>query len=127
MLNRVKRLEVRPEVIDGLRESLKTILNISDLSITDIELSKELEQAIENKQVEEQKAFKKKYELEKEKIDAQIKIVQAEADAKAIRIKANAITSNPKIIELEAVKKWDGKMPSTFVSGGGTKTFLPLK
>lgn len=120
------RAEAKAALLIQLEKDLEGIINIKDIAITEIDLSDKLEQAIEEKQVQEQLALQKKYELQKERIQAEIKVVKANAEAQAIKIKASAITQNPKIIQLEAVKKWDGKMPNTYVSGK-TQTFLPLQ
>ena len=41
----------------------------------------------------------------------------AEGDADALRIKAAAIAANPGIVQLEAIKKWNGELP-TYASAG---------
>lgn len=47
------------------------------------------------------------------------KITEAAGDAQAINIKAKALRSNPEIIQLMAVEKWDGKTPLFMGSGKG--------
>ena len=51
--------------------------------------------------------------------------ISAEADAEAIRIKAKALESNPKLVEYEAVQKWDGKMPTYMM--GNSMPLINLK
>jgi regulator of protease activity HflC (stomatin/prohibitin superfamily) len=46
--------------------------------------------------------------------DAESTLLRAKADAEAIRIKGEALSENPKLVELSAVEKWNGTMP-TFV------------
>ena len=36
---------------------------------------------------------------------------KAEGEAKALQIKGSSINANPKIIQLEWINKWDGKLP----------------
>ncbi len=101
---------------------------LADLPLSNIDLSAELEQAIEQKQITEQQALAKNYELEKAKKEAEIVQVQAEAEARAVRIKGDALKSSPEVVELEIAKKWDGKAPSTVVVGkGGGNVLLPLR
>ncbi|MEB3206721.1 MAG: prohibitin family protein [Vampirovibrionales bacterium] len=104
------------------------LVYVSDLPISNINLSDELEKAIEQKQITEQQALAKKYELEKARQEAEITRVQAEAEANAVRIKGQALKSSPEVVELEIAKKWDGKSPSTVVVGkGGGNVLLPLR
>ncbi len=44
--------------------------------------------------------------------------LRAEAEAAAITIRGKALSENPKVVELEAINKWNGVLP--VVSGGGT-------
>lgn len=104
------------------------LLDLVDLPINNIDLTKELEHAIEQKQIKEQEALAKKYELDKAKRDAEITVVNATAEAKAVQIKGAALRAAPEVIELEIAKKWDGKSPATVVVGkGGANTLLPLR
>ena len=49
--------------------------------------------------------------MKQAEIDKNIKIQQAEGEAKALQIKGQSISANPKIVQLEWVNKWDGKLP----------------
>jgi hypothetical protein len=42
--------------------------------------------------------------------------VQSKAEAAAIQRKADALRANPNLVQLNAVDKWDGKMPQ-YMSG----------
>lgn len=75
-------------------------------------------------------------EVARAKAQADVKIANAmgsaeslrivsEAQANAMRVKANAITANPEIVAYTAVEKWDGKLPVT--NAGGAVPFLNLK
>jgi regulator of protease activity HflC (stomatin/prohibitin superfamily) len=56
--------------------------------------------------------------------DAESTLLRAKADAEAIRIKGEALSENPRLVELSAVEKWNGTMP-TFV-GGGAVPFIQV-
>lgn len=115
---------------ESVKRSYNTVplVWLADLPISNINLSQELEQAIEQKQITEQQALAKSYELDKAKKDAEITRVQAEAEANAVRIKGDALKASAGVVELEIAKKWDGKTPTTVVVGkGGGNVLLPLR
>lgn len=66
-------------------------------------------------------------EVELAKLEADRKRVEAAGDADAIKLRAAAVTSQggAEYVQLQAIAKWDGKLPTT--SAGGTLPFLPIK
>jgi regulator of protease activity HflC (stomatin/prohibitin superfamily) len=50
--------------------------------------------------------------------------MRTEAEANAIRIKGEALAENPKVIELEAINKWDGSVPQ--IVGSGSVPFINM-
>ncbi|WP_425327971.1 SPFH domain-containing protein [Pseudomonas nitroreducens] len=62
-----------------------------------------------------------KAEADKERARAQgeadAKLTLAQADAKAIEIRAQALRANPDVVTLNAVEKWDGKLPQYMAQG----------
>jgi regulator of protease activity HflC (stomatin/prohibitin superfamily) len=63
-----------------------------------------------------QRAEQREFELRESQAEAKKRITLAEADAKVLRLKAQTIT--PLMIQYEAIKKWDGKLPT--VQSGNT-------
>lgn len=59
------------------------------------------------------------------KADAEARVAKAEGDAKAIEVEAAAIRTNPEIVRLRAVEKWNGQLPT--YSGNGPLPFLDVK
>ncbi|OQW44960.1 MAG: hypothetical protein A4S12_00265 [Proteobacteria bacterium SG_bin5] len=57
--------------------------------------------------------------------DAEARVAKAEGDARAIQVEAEAIRTNPEIVKLRAVEKWDGKLPT--YQGGGPVPFIDVK
>lgn len=57
--------------------------------------------------------------------NANARIAKARGDAEAIQVEAAAIRTNPEIVKLRAVEKWDGKLPT--YSGGGPVPFIDVK
>jgi len=123
-----KREEIREKTLTNLRKSMSGLIEIVDVNLTNIDLSDQLENAIEAKMVRQQEAMAKSYELDKEKKQAEITIVQAEAEAKSVEIKGRALANSPRVVELEIAKKWDGKSPHTLVvgAGGGANVVFPV-
>jgi prohibitin 2 len=123
-----KRELIKTDTLNRIRDSIGDLLTISDLSIMNIDLSDQLEHAIEQKVVREQEALAKQFELDKEKRQAEITIVRAEAEAKAVQIKGNALKATPEVVQYEIAQRWDGKAPlSVAVGEGGANVLLPLK
>ena len=86
-------------------------VSITNFQMINIDYSDQFESAIEKKVVAEQAALEEANRTKQVEQKAKQQIVQSEAEAKAIRIKAQALQQNAQLIELEAVKKWDGKLP----------------
>lgn len=86
-------------------------VSITNFQMINIDYSDQFESAIEKKVVAEQAALEEANRTKQIEQKAKQQIVQSEAEAKAIRIKAQALQQNAQLIELEAVKKWDGKLP----------------
>lgn len=117
---------VRRAIEASLRQTLDSnyFMNIQ-FQLVDIDFDDQFENAIKEKQVAEQNALKaKNVTIQVEEQAKQTKI-KAEADAEAMRIKANALERNPKLVNYEAVQKWDGKMPQYML--GNSVPFIDIK
>ena len=118
---------IKNQVLSMTRENVKGLVNVVDIPITHVDLPEILQKAIAQKQVMEQQALQKQYELDKARKEAEITVANAEAQARSIQLQSQALEKSPALIEYEKVKKWDGKMPSTFISGSGGNTLFQLK
>ena len=105
-------------------------LILEQIDIREVYYNQEYEQSINQKKLEEQKALtlievtKQKNELLKQaQIDKDIEITKAEAEAKALQIKGQSVASNPRIVELEWINKWNGELP-TYMMGNGQGVML---
>ena len=56
--------------------------------------------------------------------EAESRIINAKAEAEALRIRGEALSSNPRLVELNAIEKWDGKLP--YINGGGALPFVSV-
>lgn len=111
-----KRGEFEDEVSRLMEMELKSRgANLESVDITNILFSDSFSSAIEAKVTAQQDALTAKNKLEQVKFEAQQKIETAKADAEAIRIQASAITSQggADYVKLQAINKWDGKLPVT--------------
>ena len=59
------------------------------------------------------------------KADAEARVAKAEGDAKAIQVEAQAIRTNPEIVKMRAVEKWNGQLPT--YSGPGPMPFIGVQ
>ncbi len=119
------RATFRQTIITTANEKLtKYGIALEEISIENIQFSASFNEAIERKVTAEQEALTSKNQLEKVKYEAQQTIEKAKAEAESLRIKATSIASSPQIVELEAISKWDGKLPQYMT---GTTPFINLK
>ena len=120
-----QRDDIKKRILELSKLKLNNLVNLTDVVIEDTDLSDSLEKAIESKMIQEQEAEKSKFLQEQAKIDAQTKIIRAQAEAKSAEILGKAVSDNPKIIQMEMIKKWDGKMPQ--VVDGNNSLLMSLK
>lgn len=123
------REEIKSKALASARLKVGDLLVIEDVVIQNIDLTKELETAIEAKMVQEQEAAKAKFTQQKAQIEADTVVIKAKGDAESIRIRGEALKQTPAFIDLQIVEKWDGKAPLVINSGAGggsANILLPL-
>lgn len=111
----VKRAQVKTELDAVLHKELaKYNIIVDDVQLVHFDFSPEFNKAIEAKQTEVQNALKAKNILERTKIESEQRIAQAQGEAEAIRIQAQAIQAQggAEYISMKWVEKWDGKVPT---------------
>jgi prohibitin 2 len=118
------REHIKTRALELARQKVGTLLVVEDIVIQDIRLTKELEQAIEAKMVQEQEAQRSKYLQQRAQIDADTSVIKARGEAESIRIRGEALKNNPAFVELQIVDRWDGIAP--IIIGGGEGLMLPL-
>lgn len=110
-----KRSEVSGNCLTALQEKVEKYgIVVEDFNLTDFSFSAEYTKAIEEKQVAEQK-------LQKTKLEAEAKIVEAEATKKANDLLKQSLTDE--LIAKQFIEKWDGKLPETYAGGDILKMF----
>ena len=122
-------ITVRNEVSDKCLEELQSKMEkygivIEDFNIIDLDFSEAYNQAIEEKQVAEQKVLTAQQELEKTKIEAEKKLVEAEATKKANELLKQTLTDE--VIAKQFIEKWNGQLPTTY-AGNDILSIFNLK
>lgn len=111
------RDQVRGQIEAQITSELRPYrLVVDSVNITDFHFSSQFAQAIEQKQVAQQRAQQAQYELQKAKVLAEQRIVEANAQAQAQKLLQQTLT--PEIIQQQAVAKWDGHLPEVIGSSG---------
>lgn len=98
---------------------------VTSLEMVNIQYRKDFEQAVENKVTATQNALAEVNRTKQVQERAKQQVIEAQAQAESMRIRANALANNPKLVEYEAVQKWDGKMPQYML--GNTTPFINVK
>jgi prohibitin 2 len=117
------REQIKTHSLELARKKVGAMLVVEDIVIQNIELTKELEHAIEAKMVQEQEASKSKYLQQRAQIEADTAVIKAKGEAESIRIRGDALKQNPAFVDLQIVDKWDGITP--LVIGGPGNLLLP--
>lgn len=121
--------------------NIKTLLAqrsviVTGFQLTNIDYTPEFEHAVEAKVVAQQKAIEEQnrtvqireqaaQKVETAKGNAEATILNAKAEAESIAIRARALEQNAKLVEWEAVQKWNGQLP--VYSMGGAVPFINLQ
>lgn len=131
-----QREAVKQQALALTRTKVGDILLVDDIVIENLTLSKDLENAIEAKMVQEQEAEKAKFTQQKAEIEATIEltkarglanaaVARAEGDAKALKVRGDALRENPSVLQLELVQKWNGVTPQVVGGGSGVNILFP--
>ncbi len=111
---------------ESIRSSLaERNVEVSRFEITDISYTREFENSVEQKVIAQQKAIEEQNRTKQIEEQARQKVLSAEAEAKSMQIRAEALEQNAKLVEWEAVQKWNGVLPQ-YVLGSGATPFINL-
>lgn len=91
-------------------------INIAEINIITMDFSPEFDAAIEAKTVATQQVLTEQQNLEKAKVIAQQKVVEAQAEAEANKTKSESITDE--ILMNEFLRRWNGELPVVMGSDG---------
>ncbi len=122
-----KRESIKQRALEQARNKVGALIIIDDIVLENITLTDQLENAIEQKMVQEQEAAKAKFVKLQAEVEAETAIIKAKGEAEAIRVRGDAIRNNPFIVELKIIEKWDGKSPLVVGGGKSANILLPIK
>jgi regulator of protease activity HflC (stomatin/prohibitin superfamily) len=140
--NAVTAIQERERLSREVQESIQkaasnTMMIVESVQIENIDFSDAYEQSIEQRMLAEVEVQKVQQNAEREKVQAEIAVIQAKAEADAVKLKGDAeahainargkaLRDNPSLVELVQAEKWDGKLPTTMVPGQ-TVPFINVK
>jgi regulator of protease activity HflC (stomatin/prohibitin superfamily) len=124
-----KRQQLQTEMIERVRKGVETrFISIEAVLIRDVRLPQQIQTAIENKLEEEQEAQRYEFTLQKEKLEAQRKKIEAEGEAEYQRIITESLS--PTFLRfkgIEATRELAQSNNSKVVVVGGSESGgLPL-
>src|SRR3984957_11602938 len=123
------REEIKQKTLVAARQKIGDILRVEDIVIRNIDLSADLERAIEAKMVAEQQAAQAKFSQTQTQVEAETAIIRAKGEAEAIRVRGEALKLNPAFLRLQMVERWNGRAPLVVpvgVNNNGAALLMPM-
>jgi regulator of protease activity HflC (stomatin/prohibitin superfamily) len=133
-----ERARLGMEIQEAIQKaSSNSMLIVESVQVENIDFSDAYEKSIEQRMLAEVEVQKVQQNAEREKVQAEIAVIQAKAQADAVKLQGDAeahainargraLRDNPALIELVQAEKWDGKLPTTMVPGQ-TVPFINVK
>lgn len=143
-----ERARLVAEVQMAIQNAVQGPIIIESVQIENIDFSDAYENSIEQRMLAEVEVQKIQQNAEREKVQAEIKVIQAQADAdarvaqataeaqaitltgnaeaEAINARGAALRDNPTLIELVSAERWNGVLPTTMVPGAAVP-FISVK
>ncbi|MCD6109862.1 prohibitin family protein [bacterium] len=102
--------EKRSQIVDDMSKALKVAyskhnIELEEVVLRNVTYSNDFAAAIEEKEVARQKIKISEYQKEQASELKEKKIIEAEGEAEAIKLKGDALRDNPEVIQLEFVNK----------------------
>lgn len=121
-----ERPKLKKDIEDGLKARLSPYwITVQAVSITNITFSPDFSRAIEQKQVEEQNVQKEEFVRQQAIKKGETQLALAEGQAKANKLLQESLKSSPEVLQMKALDKWDGKLPTYM--GSGSVPFIRLE
>lgn len=117
-----KRAEVSNKIQETIIDKISDRgFDVTEFNVINIDFSEEFDQAIENKAVKQQEVAAAQAELEKQKIQNEKEIAEAQKDARVMELQNSQITElTLRLKELEneraMIDRWNGVTPTTVLS-----------
>jgi prohibitin 2 len=123
------REEIKQKTLAAARLKIGDLLKVEDIVIRNLDLSADLERAIEAKMVAEQQAAQARFTQVQTQTEADTAIIKAKGDAEAIKVRGEALKMNPAFLRLQIVERWNGRSPLVIPAADGdseASLLLPL-
>lgn len=115
-----ERRTIQNNIEQRLREKLaRNYIVVDEVLMRAVTFSEAFQNAILQKQISQQNAQRMQHVLEKEQKEKQRKLILAEGEAEAIRLKGQAIATNPRVISYDYVQKVAPNVKAIISSGNG--------
>jgi regulator of protease activity HflC (stomatin/prohibitin superfamily) len=133
-----ERARLGMEIQEAIQKAAtNSMMIVESVQVENIDFSDAYEKSIEQRMLAEVEVQKVQQNAEREKVQAEIAVIQAKAQADAVKLQGDAeahainargraLRDNPALIELVQAEKWDGKLPTTMVPGQ-TVPFINVK
>jgi regulator of protease activity HflC (stomatin/prohibitin superfamily) len=133
-----ERARLGMEIQDAIQKAANnSMLIVESVQVENIDFSDAYEKSIEQRMLAEVEVQKVQQNAEREKVQAEIAVIQAKAQADAVKLQGDAeahainargkaLRDNPSLVQLVQAEKWDGKLPTTMVPGQ-TVPFINVK
>jgi len=128
------------EIQDAVQAAVLGPIIIESVQIENIDFSDAYEQSIEQRMLAEVEVERVRQNAERERVQAEIAVIQAEAaadarvaqataeaqairmqgeaEADAIQARGDALRENPELINLVQAERWNGQLPTTMLPNG---------
>jgi prohibitin 2 len=114
------RDQVAAKILAELQETLKTSgIHVTQFNLINVDYTKAFQKSVEDKVIAQQRAIEEENRTAQVQQQANQKIIASKAEAESMTIRAKALESNPKLVNWEAVQKWDGHLPVNMYAGNG--------
>jgi len=143
-----ERARLTTDVQNAIQKAVVGPVIVESVQIENIDFSDTYEQSIEQRMIAEVEVQKVRQNAEREKVQAEIKVIQAQAaadsqiaaakaeaeaitlrgnaEAEAVRVKGAALRDNPSLIGLVQAERWNGVLPTTMLPNS-TVPFMEMK
>ncbi|HVY63949.1 MAG TPA: prohibitin family protein [Gammaproteobacteria bacterium] len=123
-----ERAALNRDIDAAITAAITAPIQIVSVQVENIDFSEAYEQSVEQRMLAQVEIQKREENLRTTQVEAEIARTKAEGEANAIRLKgeaeaaaikarADALRANADLVQLQAVEKWDGKLPTTMVPG----------
>jgi regulator of protease activity HflC (stomatin/prohibitin superfamily) len=129
-----ERHKLATEIFDDLRNRLSLYyIRVEKINLTDFGFSQAFSQAVERKQIEEQRVQEAEFRRQQAVKNAEAAVALADGQAKANKLLAESLKQSPETIEFrrlevreKEIAKWNGVLPGT-VMGQAPIPILNIK